>query len=318
MTQYRAFLTRTTALADLRQVKVICSTPAVGRDKIKIPPGAFVLDNYRRNPLWLWQHNPDWPVARSVTINENEQGRLGALVQFPPIGASDRSDEIYNLIAAGVINAASTGFEVLASEPIDPNDLSAGISYTRVELQEMSFVSIPAEPNSLVEERSRREHGNPSEGWKCGAAGDLPIDETRPWDADAARERVFRWAGYDGKNPDPVKARRAFLCYDASDPSLRGSFKLPFADILEGRLTAIRRGLDAAAAMLERTDIPEREKERARQVIQGYQAKEPTGPERAHRRMATLYRRELAGGGHPDRMERHRRMAALYRAEIGS
>ena len=311
----RAFTTRTTALANLRQVRVVCSTPIRGRDNLEIPPGAFDLTNYQRNPIWLWQHEPARPIARSLTIAEDTEGKLNSLVQFPPAGASELADEIYALIVASVINAASTGFEIIEAEPIDPKHPSGGIRITKCELQEMSFVSIPAVPDALVSERSRREHGNPGEGWKCGAAGDLPIDDDRAWDADAARERVFRWAGFDGRNPDPIKARRAFLCYDASEPLLRGSFKLPFADVLEERLTAIRRGIDAATSMLERTEVPDPEKERARQVIKSYEAREPDGPQRAHRRMAARYQRELSGGA--NRMAEHRRMAALYERELG-
>lgn len=264
--------------ADRRQVTAVVNTESKGRDDLVLVTAGIDLTHYRRNPVVLWMHNPDWPIAKAASITV-QGDKLVMVAQFPPEGASERADETLALIRAGVINAVSAGFDPKASEPLDPANLGAGRKITRCELQEVSFVSIPALPDALVSERA---NGNPNEGWKCGAAGDLPINETATWDADAARARIFRWAGYDGEHPDPVKARRAFLAYNASKPALRESYKLPFADVIDGRLTAVRRGLDAAAAMLERTDIPEREKERAHAVIKVYEATEPEGPGRHH------------------------------------
>ncbi|RMD64633.1 hypothetical protein D6833_04175 [Candidatus Parcubacteria bacterium] len=106
--------------------------------------------------------------------------------------------------------------------------------------------------------------------WKVGAKRDLPIASTeRAWDGSAARGRIFAWAGWDD-NPQPSKARRAFLAYDAEEPELKGSYKLPFADVVDGVLKAIPSGLRAAASRLPQTDIPSDVKERARSVLDGY------------------------------------------------
>ncbi len=316
MIQRKQLLARTQALREQRQVRVTVSTETLGRDGLIVMTAGIDLDSYRENPIVLWDHDPAQPIARAINIGASATD-LVALAQFPREGISPKADEIYGLICDKIVNGASIGFNPIEAEPIDPKDPWGGQRIMKCELGEFSFCSVPALPDALITERARREHGDPAQGWKCGAAGDLPVDEDRGWDADAARERIFRLAGFDGKNPDPVKARRAFLCYNASEPLLRGSYKLPFADIVEGRLTAIRRGLDAAASMLERTEIPDREKERARAIITAYEKREPDGPQRAHRRMAALYKRELAGGGAGDKMETHRRMAALYGAELG-
>lgn len=80
---------------------------------------------------------------------------------------------------------------------------------------------------------------------KIGAAKDLPLGPDGTWDGQAAKNRVFEWAGWPD-NPDPAKARRAFLCYDDEDTSLKGNYHLPFADIKNGRLTAMPSGIRAA------------------------------------------------------------------------
>ena len=106
--------------------------------------------------------------------------------------------------------------------------------------------------------------------WVVGASRDLPIDETRDWDGAAAAERVFALAGFDGENPDPSVARRAFLAYDAAAPELRGSYKLGFADVVDGELTALRSGLNAAASRLSQTDIPAEAMQSAQDIIDSY------------------------------------------------
>jgi HK97 family phage prohead protease len=142
--------------ADDRAVTVTCSTEMMGRDKIVLMTRGANLDNYRANPIWLWQHNPDWPIARSETI-DNGSDKLVSRVRFPPAGVSARADEVLGLIRAGVISAASTGFDVIAQELIDRNKPSDGTRITKWELQEMSFVSIPAVPDALVTQRSAAE-----------------------------------------------------------------------------------------------------------------------------------------------------------------
>jgi hypothetical protein len=60
------------------------------------------------------------------------------------------------------------------------------------------------------------------------------------WDGAAAAKRMLDAAGFDGDNPDIAKAARGFLLHDAANPMLRSSYKLPFADIVDGELKAIK------------------------------------------------------------------------------
>lgn len=139
-----------------RIVTVACSTETLGRDDIVIASDAFDLTNYRRNPIVLFQHNPDWPIARAEEIGVID-GNLVARVRFPDPGVSPRADEVYGLIRAGIVNAASTGFEAHDAEPLDPADPRGAMRITAAELQEFSFVSIPAVPDALVTERALQE-----------------------------------------------------------------------------------------------------------------------------------------------------------------
>jgi HK97 family phage prohead protease len=109
--------------------------------------------------------------------------------------------------------------------------------------------------------------------WKVGASRDLPIDEADTWDGPAAAKRMLDEAGFDGDHPDAAKAARGFLLHDAANPGLRGSYKLPFADIVGGTLKAVKAGVSAAKGRLDQTDAPEGVLADAKAVIDGYEKK---------------------------------------------
>lgn len=124
-------------------------------------------------------------------------------------------------------------------------------------------------PRSLLE----RPIARMAEEWKVGAAEDLPIDTADAWDGGAATDRILEAAGFNGDTPDSARARRGFLAYDAGNPHLRTSYKLPFADFTGGELKAVAGGIRAAASRLPDTGIPADVKAAARKVLDGYEAK---------------------------------------------
>lgn len=105
--------------------------------------------------------------------------------------------------------------------------------------------------------------------WKVGAARDLPIDDSDSWDGAAAKASIFAHAG--GDDFDPAIARKGFLAYDAAKPKEKGSYKLPFAHVVDGELKAVAGGIRAAADRLPNTDIPEATRTAARAVIDHYE-----------------------------------------------
>ena len=79
---------------------------------------------------------------------------------------------------------------------------------------------------------------------------DLPLaDRDRAWDSDAADKRVRRWAG--AEDEPNAKYRDAHLWYDADERDEFGSYKLPIADVIDGKLRAVPRALTSAAGVLQ-------------------------------------------------------------------
>lgn len=105
--------------------------------------------------------------------------------------------------------------------------------------------------------------------WAVGAARDLPV-VPGAWDGAAAQRRVFERARFDSDSPRVDIARRAHLIYDRANATLRGGYKLPFADIRGGRLVAVEGALRAAASRLPQTDAPKAVLDRARAVLDAY------------------------------------------------
>lgn len=91
---------------------------------------------------------------------------------------------------------------------------------------------------------------------------DIPAheDKDREWDRDAAEERVRRWATDENGEVNWERYRKAFLVYDAANPELFGSYKLPVVDIIDDEPRIIWRALSAVNVVLaggrRKPDLP--------------------------------------------------------------
>lgn len=89
---------------------------------------------------------------------------------------------------------------------------------------------------------------------------DLPLaDRDREWDGDAADSRVRAWA--DAEEQPTTAYRDAHVWHDAPNDDEYGAYKLLIADVVDGRLVAVPRGVMAAANVVQGArgglDIPE-------------------------------------------------------------
>lgn len=105
---------------------------------------------------------------------------------------------------------------------------------------------------------------------------DLPLaDRDREWDGAAAERRVRAWAGVDDEPNE--KYRDAHVWYDADAKQNLTAYKLLIADVVDGRLVAVPRGVFAAAAVMQGSrggvDLPDRDRDRVRSHLAKYYAK---------------------------------------------
>lgn len=104
----------------------------------------------------------------------------------------------------------------------------------------------------------------------------LPLaDRDRAWDGDAAEKRVRAWA--DAQDEPNAKYRDAHVWYDADAKENFTAYKLLIADVVDGRLRAVPRGVFAAAAVMQGSrggvDLPDKDRDRVKSHLAKYYAK---------------------------------------------
>ncbi len=105
---------------------------------------------------------------------------------------------------------------------------------------------------------------------------DLPLaDRDRAWDGDAAEKRVRAWA--DAEDEPNAKYRDAHAWYDADNKDNFTAYKLLIADVVDGRLKAVPRGVMAAAGVMQGArggvDIPAEDVDRVKSHLAKYYKK---------------------------------------------
>jgi hypothetical protein len=105
---------------------------------------------------------------------------------------------------------------------------------------------------------------------------DLPLaDRDREWDGAAAEKRVRRWA--DAQDDPNAKYRDAHVWYDNENKDNFGAYKLLIADVVDGKLKAVPRGVMAAAAVMQGSrggvDLPKADIDRVKSHLAKYYAK---------------------------------------------
>ena len=118
-----------------------------------------------------------------------------------------------------------------------------------------------------------------------GGSRSLPLNKSPTWDGSAAEGRIRRWAG--GPKKEDVKwaqYRNAFVYYDPKQKEAFAGYKLPFADVTGGKLTAVRGGVHAAmnAVLGGRGGVSIPDKRAAYNFLAGYYRKFGEKPPKYH------------------------------------
>jgi len=101
------------------------------------------VENFRRNPVMLYQHKHDCPIGRfdSITVDKK-----GIYVEGNVSEAAEKNYGIHTLIKDGALKSFSVGFRVKDGKYNSKDDT---MLITDVELLEISIVSVPCNQDSL-------------------------------------------------------------------------------------------------------------------------------------------------------------------------
>ena len=105
---------------------------------------------------------------------------------------------------------------------------------------------------------------------------DLPLaDRDRSWDGDAAEKRVRKWAKAEDEPNE--KYRDAHVWYDKEKKDNFTGYKLLIADVVDGKLEVVPRGVMAAGAIMDGArggvDLPKDDIDRVKSHLAKYYKK---------------------------------------------
>lgn len=224
-----------------------------------IRKGAFVKSLHRHcedndRPIRMYfQHDSMFPIG-GFPIDKIVDDDKGLFVEGHINLDTDKGPSVFSLMKQGVISDLSIGYSI--NDAIVDED--GNLNLIDVELWEISTVTEPMNTQATITDIK-------------GATTfkDLPLaDRARPWSSRDAMARVREFTG--SQDSPSARYRSAFLWFDSSDSKNFGAYKLPFSDVINGNLVAVPRGIFAAAARLNQTDIPESDKKRVATHINKY------------------------------------------------
>ena len=157
--------------------EVVASSGKIDRLGDTISPKGWYLKNYKKNPVILWSHStggfgstaiPPVGKADKVWIDNDKELKIKGHFADTPL-----AKELKTLVEGGFLNAVSVGFLPLVEEKKGDIDIEGkmyrratdeeiqkgmydseyGEKFTKQELLEVSWVSVPALPQALVSAR---------------------------------------------------------------------------------------------------------------------------------------------------------------------
>lgn len=136
--------------AEERILRFIGSTEAEDRDGDIISSSGWELENYKKNPVFLWAHDYSLPpIGKAIDVRVRDK-QLIFDIQFPEEGVHTLADTVYKLYKGSFLNATSVGFRGKKGEPS-----ANGFKYTQQELLELSAVPVPSNPTALQQAKSK-------------------------------------------------------------------------------------------------------------------------------------------------------------------
>lgn len=180
---------------DMRALRFTISTGSVDREQDRIFIAGWDLANFRRNAVVLWSHDAErLPIGRAFDVRI-EDAALKASVEFIPEDTPEGgqfAESVFRLAKQGFIAATSVGFrpikwEYTSDKSRGADDWFPGIDFEEQELVEFSIVTVPANPEALMDA--------PGPGEGTAIASDTPPvtgEELTAFNEEEARSRARR------------------------------------------------------------------------------------------------------------------------------
>jgi len=147
-------------------IRFVASTENVARDGLIIAADGWQLENFRKNPVFLWAHDYRRPpIGRAVRVDV-EGKQLVAEIEFDQ--ADEDARQIEDKYRRGFLSAVSVGWEIQSIDP--PKGALGAPRISKAELLEISGVPVPSDPDALKAARSAAERADSEADWPQLAA----------------------------------------------------------------------------------------------------------------------------------------------------
>lgn len=236
-------------------------------------PDSFIMKkNTFEVPLY---HNHGFPIKEQIgeaRLTKTQEGwRADAQIDL----STELGRSVYESVKTSPYGFSTGALSHLVVREAKENDTNFLRNWV---VGELSLTPRPAERKAVVQAVKSidgeviYEDGFEKTVKDVTGATNLPLaGRDVSWDAGAAVKRLRDWAGVTDK-PNS-KYKKAFFWWDESNPDNLTSGKLPFADILDGELTAIPKGIFAVAQRLDGTKIPDADKSSIESKVSSYYKK---------------------------------------------
>ncbi len=230
------------------------SKPVLDRDGEIIASDAWDLRDYEKNKVLLWAHDYSLPPVGKVLWLKQQKNGLKFKPQFAPTAMGK---ELFTLYKDGFLNTFSVGFIPHDFEEDEENMVEfmgwfgdifekPVLTYTDVELLEISCVPVPSCPAALVE---RAASGQIKAKGLVKAIRETASKTVIPFKKYALDDEDAGWDGpAERKEADTDDLLLMSTWYDAEEPDKKSSYKLPHHRA-EGHNT-VWRGVAAAMVAL--------------------------------------------------------------------
>ena len=122
------------------------------------------MENFKGNPIILFNHDYNRPIGRATSLEVNDKGlELGARI-------SKSAGEVKDLIKDGVLGAFSVGFRVKDADYLKETD---GYQIKDAELFEVSVVSVPCNQTAMFSIAKSFDSQSEYDEWKAEFTNDV-------------------------------------------------------------------------------------------------------------------------------------------------
>ena len=142
-------------------VQFIAATEGVKRDGNTLLNTGWNFDNFAKNPVFLFQHDySQLPIGQHVkwaVTNDNGKNVLRVWSRFVSADIYPFADRVRMMYEKGFLRAVSIGWIPLEYEPVrNEEGIQMGWKFTKNELLEVSAVSVPADPDAIIQGVNQR------------------------------------------------------------------------------------------------------------------------------------------------------------------